>query len=134
MKLIDMEGTYAHQLNKPANRIILEHFATDKDKDIKKFSSLFLWITATLRDTPAWNKPKTNYMIREIKSKLEATLASAKKGKSSAHAVAGGLLNTITYCSRTDAGFSQAPKANPGVPSDLEQFEAELRKLLTATA
>lgn len=134
MKLIDMEGTYAHQLNKPANRIILEHFAADKDKDIKKFSSLFLWITATLRGTPAWNKPKTNYMIRETKSKLEATIAGAKKGKSSAHAIAGALLNTITYCTRTDSAYSQAPKSNPGVPADLEQFELELRKLLATLA
>lgn len=130
MKLIDMNGTYAHQLNKSANRIILEHFAADKDKDVKKFISLFLWLTATLRETPAWNKPKTNCMIRDVKQKLEATIAGAKKGTSSGYAVAGGLLRTITYCCVTDAEFSQAPKANPGVPSDLGQFEAELKKML----
>lgn len=134
MKLINMEGTYACQLNKPANRIILEHFATDKDKDVKKFSRLFLWLIATLRGTPAWNKPKTNYKIREIKDKLEATLAGAKRGTSSGYAVAGDLIRIINYCRYADAEFSQAPRVNPGVPSDLEQFEAELEKMLTVVA
>ena len=134
MKLISLPSTYAHQLNKPANKLVLEGFADDKDKDVKKFIRLFLWLIAVLRDTPAWNKPKTNMKIREIKEKLEATIAGAKRGTSSAFAVAGGLLRIIGYCCVTDVAASAASKINPGVPTDLEQFEDQLKEMLAAAA
>ena len=132
MKMIDLPGTYVHQLNKPANRLVLEGFQQDSDKDVKKFIRLFLWLTAMLRTTPAWNKPKTNIKIREIKSKLEATIVGAKRNKSSSYAVANDLIRKIEYCKNLDVSANTVREVNPGVPTDLEQFEAELVKLLAA--
>ena len=130
MKMIDLPGTYVCQLNKPANRLVLEAFKEDKDKDVKKFIRLFLWLTATLRETPAWNKPKTNIELRKIKEKLEATIAGAKKGTSSGYAVAGYLIGKIEYCRDLDISDHAGRKTNPGVPVDLEHFEDQLKALL----
>lgn len=132
MKMIDLPSTYVHQLNKPANRLVLETFKEDKDKDVKKFIRLFLWLTATLRETPAWNKPKTNIELRKIKEKLEATIVGAKKGTSSGFAVAGYLIGKIEYCRCLDISDHAGRKANPGVPTDLDQFEAQLKNMLVA--
>jgi hypothetical protein len=71
-------------------------------------------------------------MIREIREKLEATIARAKRGKSSSYRVAGNLLNTIDYWGSMELNCGRPPEPNPGVPADLEQFEAELKKLLVA--
>lgn len=132
MKMIDLPSTYVHQLNKPANRLVLEGYAKDKDKDVHKFARLFLWLVETLRSTPAWNKPKTNMKIREIKEKLEATIVGAKRGTSSGYAVAGSLLNSIENCRNMYVSEAAGRKTNPGVPTDLESFEAQLKELLAA--
>lgn len=132
MKMIEVEGTYAHQLNKPANKRVLDMVAADKDKDINKFIRFFLWLVAALRDTPAWNKPKTNEMIHRVKAMLEATIANAKSGKASAFRVAGELLGTIARCKELDVTGGNKHYSNPGVPADLEQFEARLQEMLTA--
>jgi hypothetical protein len=130
MTVLEVPGTYAHQLNKPSNRKVLDAFQKNKKDTIEDFINLFLWLTKTLRPTPAWNKPKTNIKLREIKGKLEATLAKAKSGKSSAHAVANDLINTIKHCATLNINATSAAQLNPGVPADLDQFEAELQELL----
>lgn len=130
MTVLAVPGTYAHQLNKPCNRKVLDAFQKNKKDTTEDFIKLFLWLTKTLRPTPAWNKPKTNIKLREIKGKLEATLANAKSGKSSAHAVANDLINTINHCATLNISATSATQPNPGVPADLDQFEAKLQELL----
>jgi hypothetical protein len=133
MKMINLEGTYAHQLNKPANRHVLDMVAADKDKDVNKFIRFFLWLVAALRDTPAWNKPGTNEMLHKNKARLEATIAEAKSGKASAYRVAGELLGTIANCKKLDVTGGNKRYPNPGVPADLERFEAKLQEMLAAS-
>ena len=130
MTVLALEGTYAHQLNKPGNYEVLDAFSKNKKDTTEDFIKLFLWLTKTLRPTPAWNKPKTNIMLRKVKGQLEATLANAKSGKSSAHAVAGTLLNTINHCATMPINATSSVQPNPGVPADLDQFEAKLQEIV----
>ena len=130
MTMIEIPATYAHQLNKPGNREVLKAFAENTEDTVEDFIKFFLWLTNTLRFTPAWNKPRTNIKLREIKSKLEATIAGAKSGKSSASAVAKDLTRIIKRCTTLLISDAQQPQPNPGVPADLDQFEAKLQELL----
>lgn len=132
MNIIDLPGTYVHQLDKPANRLVLEAFKEDRDKDVKKFIRLFLWLIATLRETPAWNKPKTNIELHKIKEKLEATITGAKRGTSSSYAVAGYLIGKIEYCRNLPVSEAASRQDDPGIPVDLELFEEQLKAILAA--
>ena len=71
-------------------------------------------------------------MLHEVKAKLEASIAKAKYGTSSAYGVAGKLLGTIAYCKELDVAGGHKRYYNPGVPADLEQFEAKLQEILAA--
>lgn len=139
-KMIELEGTYCHHLNKPENYQVLEAYAKDKskytkDEKLEKFIKLFLWLVDTIRPTKAWNKPKTNKMIREIKDMLEATIVGAKRGKSSARAVANYLIDKIEHTSKLLVSQGKGrPDFNPGVPEDLDTFIAQLEAMSVAAA
>ena len=134
-KMIDLDTTYCHHLNKPENYKVLKAYADDKDKSAEKFINLFLWLVETLRPTKAWNKPKTNQMIHEIKGKLEATIAKAKNGTSSAYGAAGYLIGKINWTSKLLVSQGKGrPEYNPGVPADLDTFIAQLESMSVAAA
>lgn len=114
---------------------MLKAYAKDKDKSAEKFAKFFVWLVKTLRPTKAWNKPKTNMKIREIKSKLEATIAKAKRGKSSSFSIAGELINIVDYCTELNVSDSKGrPEYNPGVPEDLDTFIDQLESMTMAVA
>lgn len=101
--LTQVSTTYVGQLNKPANRIILEGYRNSKDRSPETFAHYYFEIIEMLYHTPAWGRPKTNLMINDLTAKVRASLAGAKKGKSSASAHAGTLLSTIDWCAKTPA-------------------------------
>jgi hypothetical protein len=134
-KMIELDTTYCHHLNKPDNYYVLKAYADDKDKSTEKFINFFLWLVKTLRPTKAWNKPKTNQMIHEVKGKLEATIAKAKNGTSSSFRVAGDLIRTVKYTAKLSVYQGKGyPKYNPGVPEDLDTFIAQLESMSVAAA
>ena len=96
-------GTYTYELNKPANRLVLKAYIDYKDKSPGVFARYTLWLFSVLKGTPAWNKPGTNKMLNEVLTKVRATLANDKRGKSSAYAHAGYLLNKINYLVEQEA-------------------------------
>lgn len=132
MTLCELESTYVGQLSKPENMTVLRAFAADKDKSVKKLAEFDLWLINTLRLTPAWNKPKTNMMVNGIITKTIATINGAKKGKTSAYAIAGMLINKVNWCSAQEAHASHP--ANPGLPANFADFEAQLIAITTEAA
>ena len=113
-------GTYTYELNKPENRLVLKAYIDYKDKSPEVFVRYALWLFSTLRGTPAWNKPGTNEMLNEVLVKVRATLANAKRGKSSAYAHAGYLLNKIDYLITQEAHLR-----NPGPCKLMEELTVE---------
>ena len=113
-------GTYTYELNKPENRLVLKAYADYKDKNPEVFVRYTMWLFDTLKGTPAWNKPGTNAMLNEVLTKVRATLANAKRGKSSANAHAGYLLNKIDYLINQEAHLW-----NPGPCKLMDELTAE---------
>lgn len=113
-------GTYTYELNKPENRLILKAYADCKDKSPEVFARYTLWLFGTLKGTPAWNKPGTNDMLNGVLNSVRATLAKAKRGKSSAYAHAGYLLNKVDYLITQEAHLR-----NPGPCKLQEELTAE---------
>lgn len=124
MTLCELPGTYVHHLNKPENMAVLKATFLDKDKSLEKLAKFVLWLINTLRRTPAWGKPKTNMMINEVVDKTKATINKAKRGTSSAYAIAGNLINKVNYCKALEA-YASRP-INPGLPADFAAFEEQL--------
>lgn len=132
MTLCELEGTYVGQLNKPENMAVLKAIAEDHDKSIEKLAAFDLWLINTLRPTAAWGKPKTNMMINELIAQTKATIAGAKKGKTSAYAAAKRLINKVNWC-RTKEAYASHPY-NPGLPFDFAAFEEQLLAIVTEAA
>ena len=104
MTLTQLPTTYVSQLNRPANRSLLESYRDSGDRSPNTFAKYYFDIINILKNTPAWGKPKTNQMLNELTYKVRATLGgSKKKGKSSAVAHANTLISTIEWCSKTEA-------------------------------
>lgn len=127
MYLCELEGTYVHHLSKPENMAVLEAYKKDKDKSVEKLAKLDLWLIDTLRPTKAWGKPKTNMMINNVIAHTKATISGAKKGKTSAFAVAGILINKVNFCRTKEA--SPSHPYNPGLPADFADFEEQLKAI-----
>lgn len=104
LTLTQVKTTYTGQLSKPENFKMLQDTVAAGDKSPEAFAKYYFQIIQALRNTPAWNMPKTNEMINDLTFKVKATLAGAKKkGKSSAVAHANTLINKIEWCSKTEA-------------------------------
>lgn len=127
MTMTQVPGTYVCQLNKPDNRSMLEAYRNNKIKDKKILVAYYKDICRALLGTPAFGKPKTNEMLNALTEGVRATLLGAKKGKISAYAHAGALLNKIDYCSQMPA------KGASWVKCDLVPLltDEELEELLT---
>lgn len=124
MTACELPGAYVHHLSKPENMTVLKAIASDKDKSVEKLAKFVLWLINTLRSTPAWGKPKTNMMLIEIINQTKATINKAKRGTSSAYAIAGRLINKVNYCKTLEVCAS-CPN-NPGLPADFVDFEEQL--------
>lgn len=98
MTLKEVETTYICQLNKPQNRIILESFRDCNDRSPKKLAQCYRFLVEALAPTPAWGVSGVNKMMNETTASVRATLNKAKKGKTSAPALARKLLSIIDYC------------------------------------
>lgn len=115
-------GTYTYELNKPMNRLILKSYADCGDKSPEVFARYVIWLCSTLKGTPAWNKPGTNEMLNDALSKVRATLAKAKRGKSSAYAHAGQLLNKIDFLITQEAHLRYASPCSLQAELTLEEL------------
>lgn len=98
MKLKEVETTYICQLNKPKNRAVLESFRDSGDRSPKRLAQCYRFLVETLSPTPAWGISGVNKMMNETTACVRATLNKAKKGKTSAPALARKLLSIIDYC------------------------------------
>ena len=103
MTLKEVETTYICQLNKPQNRKVLESFRDSNDRSPKKLAQCYKFLVDTLAATPAWGISGVNKMMNETTASVRATLNKAKKGKTSAPALARKLLSIIDYCGDDEA-------------------------------
>ena len=126
MKFTSIKTTWICQLNKPENKKVLEDYKNRKDKSPEELTRYYIDVVNMLKDTPAWGVYGVNDMINKLTDAVIATLTKAKKGKTSAYAHAGLLLNTIKYFKTKNA----IPKDNG--PCSLKHVlsETELNELL----
>lgn len=127
MNLNQIERTYICQFSKPENRAILEGYKKRRDKSGKELASYYRDVISILKDTPAYGVSGVNKMLNELTDKVRATLNKAKRGKTSAYAHAGWLLNKLDYFGNEKADFTYRGryKLNPILTDDeLLQLEA----------
>lgn len=103
MKFNEVENTYICQLNKPENRKMLEEYKARKDKSGAELARYYRDVVNALKGTPAFGVSGVNKMLNELTGKVRATLNRAKKGKTSAYAHAGWLLNQLEYFGNEEA-------------------------------
>jgi hypothetical protein len=101
-----VEATYICQLNKPENRKMLEGYRSRKDKSKQELARYYKDVVNALRGTPAWGVSGVNKMINDLTEKVRATFIGAKRGKTSAFAHAGWLLNQLEFFSNEEAKAS----------------------------
>lgn len=126
MKFNQVENTYICQLSKPANRKMLEEYKARRDKSKQELVRYYRDVINALKDTPAWGVSGVNKMINELTYKVRATFVGAKRGKVSAYAHAGWLLNQLDYFGNEDAKacYKGRYKLAPIItPEELEQLE-----------
>ncbi len=130
MKFCEVETTFICQLGKPEARKMLESYKDRKDKSFEELVHYYHDIINTLRDTPAWGVSGVNKMINELTDSVRATLAHAKKGKTSACAHAAKMLRYIDFYGNTEAEarYCGRYKLKPLIT------EEELQQLLSVAA
>lgn len=106
MKFNQVENTYICQLNKPNNRAMLEAYKTRRDKSGAELARYYCDVVNALKDTPAFGVSGVNKMLNELTDKVRATLVGAKRGKTSAYAHAGWLLNQLEFFGNEEAKAS----------------------------
>jgi len=97
MKFNQVENTYICQFSKPRNREILEGYKARRDKSGAELARYYVTIVNILKGTPAYGVSGVNKMLNELTEKVRATLTGAKRGKTSAYAHAGWLLNQLDF-------------------------------------
>lgn len=103
MKLNQVENTYICQLSKPQNKAMLEGYKTRRDKSGAELARYYKDVVSALKDTPAYGVSGVNKMLNELTYKVRATLVGAKRGKTSAYAHAGWLLNQLEFFGNEEA-------------------------------
>ena len=103
MKFNQVENTYICQFSKPENRKMLEGYKLRRDKSGAELARYYRDVVKALSDTPAFGVSGVNKMLNDLTDKVRATLVGAKKGKTSAYAHAGWLLNQLDYFGNEDA-------------------------------
>lgn len=97
MKFKETPTTWICQLNKPENRTMLEGYKNRKDYGPKELANFCRDLVKALKGTPAWGISGCNGIVNETWEAARAVLAKAKKGKSSAPAIANRLLSKIDF-------------------------------------
>lgn len=120
MKFKDIEKTYICQLNKPANRAMLEYYKQQRTKSQALWADFWRDLVAALIDTPAWNVSGVNKMLMEVSEIIRAHLTGAKKNRISVYAFAGQLLHKIDLYKDREApkGFFQRTHRCPPVVTE----------------
>ena len=103
MKFKDLETTFICQLNKPQNRAILEGYKKRRDKSGEELARYYTDVFNMLIGTPAFGVSGVNKMLNELTERVRATLNKERRGKTTAYAHAGILLNQIDYFSNEEA-------------------------------
>lgn len=103
MKFKDLETTFICQLNKPQNRAILEGYKNRRDSSGKELARYYIDVFNMLIGTPAFGVSGVNKMLNELTAKVKATLNRERRGKTTAWAHAGVLLNQINYFGNEEA-------------------------------
>ena len=98
MTLKELDTTWIGQLSKKTNRKTLENFRDSGDRSPKQLACFYTFLVRALINTPAWGVNGVNKMMNETTTAVRATLNKAKKGKTSAPALARKLISTIDYC------------------------------------
>lgn len=106
MKFNKVETTYICQLSKPQNKAMLEGYKTRRDKSGAELARYYRDVVNALKDTPAFGVSGVNKMLNELTDKVRATLVGAKRGKTSAYAHAGWLLNQMKFFGNEEAKAS----------------------------
>lgn len=97
MKFNEVENTYICQLSKQQNRAMLEGYKTRRDNSKEELIRYYRDLIDALKSTPAFGVSGVNKMLNELTEKVRATLIGAKRGKTSAYAHAGWLLNQLDF-------------------------------------
>lgn len=97
MKFKHVKSTYICQLSKPENKAMLEGYKNRKDKSKQELARYYRDVVRALKGTPAWGVSGVNKMINDLTEKTRATFVGAKRGKVSAYAHAGWLLNQLKF-------------------------------------
>ena len=103
MKFCNVETTWISQLGKPQNRAMLEAYKARRDKSGAELARYYVDVVNALASTPAFGVSGVNKMLNELTAAVRATLNKEKKGKTSAYAHAGKLLNCIDFYSNEEA-------------------------------
>jgi ribosomal protein L44E len=103
MKFNQVENTYICQFSKPHNKQMLEGYKMRRDKSGAELARYYKDVVKALSDTPAFGVSGVNKMLNDLTYKVRATLIGAKRGKTSAYAHAGWLLNQLEYFGNEEA-------------------------------
>lgn len=121
MKFKDIEGTYICQLNKPANRAMLEYYKQQRTKSPALWADFWRDLVAALINTPAWDVSGVNKMLMEAAGIMHAHLVGAKKNRISVYAFAGQLLYKIDSYKDQEAPKCFSPRTYKWPPVVTEE-------------
>jgi hypothetical protein len=114
-------STFICQLGKPENRAMLEGYKQRKLKTGVELANYWRDVTGALINTPAWNVSGVNKMLTELATGIRATLTNAKRGKTSAYAHAGKLLNKIDHFGYKEVPLGHTKRTYNSVPVITEE-------------